>query len=74
MLKNDIGIYAGTIWQHLSERGFLTIRKIGELTGLKESLIFLALGWLLREDKIRLVDKNGSLHAGLIDSILETDY
>jgi hypothetical protein len=50
MLKHDIGINAGVIWNLLNEKGALTERKIGELTGLKEVMITMALGWLARED------------------------
>lgn len=66
MGKKDIGVYAGTIWSLLSERGKLDIRKIGECTGFKESAIILALGWLARENKIEMLDKNGILYFELI--------
>ncbi len=46
MLKKDIGIDAGTIWRHLSEKGILSIREIGELTNYRDGLILMALGWL----------------------------
>lgn len=65
MSKDDIGTKSGTIWLLLSDRGKLSIREIGECTHCKDSLIFLALGWLLREDKIRFVDENGILYAEL---------
>jgi len=61
MLKNDIGFKAGSVWTILCDRGKLSIREIGELTNHKESFIYLALGWLLRENKINCVDRNGTL-------------
>lgn len=65
MSKDDVGTKSGTIWLLLSDKGRLSIREIGEFTNCKDSLIFLALGWLLREDKIRFIDENGILYAEL---------
>ncbi len=65
MSKDDIGTESGTIWLLLSHRGKLSIREIGEFTNRKDSLIFLALGWLLREDKVRFWNENGTLYAEL---------
>jgi len=59
MYKNDVGINAGVIWRLLSEKKELSIIEIGELTNFREPFIFLALGWLLREDKIIFFEKNG---------------
>jgi hypothetical protein len=57
MYKNDIGINAGVIWHLLSHKGALSIREIGELTNYRESFMFLALGYLSRESKIRFFEK-----------------
>ena len=65
MYKNDIGINAGTIWQLLSEKGELSIREIGELTNFREPFIYLALGWLARENKIRFYEKSGMVYVEL---------
>ena len=74
MLKNDIGINAGIIWQLLSEKGELSIRELGELSNFKESFILLALGWLSREDKIHFFDKNGVLYVTLKHPFSESFY
>ncbi|KAA6344132.1 hypothetical protein EZS27_008214 [termite gut metagenome] len=65
MLKNDIGINAGVIWRLLFDNGALSVRKIGELTGYHEKMIFLSLGWLAREDKISFFEKNDSIQIEL---------
>ena len=65
MYKNDIGINAGVIWHLLSEKGELSIREIGELTNFQETFIYLALGWLSREDKIYFFEKNGVVYVVL---------
>ncbi|RHJ83440.1 winged helix-turn-helix domain-containing protein [Parabacteroides sp. AM08-6] len=74
MIKNDVALDAGKIWYLLSERGILSIKKIGEMTHYQESLIFLALGWLVRENKVRIFEKSGVLHAELNAPIPETYY
>lgn len=66
MSKEDVGMHAGTIWHLLSEKGELNIRRIGECTGFGSSAITLALGWLAREDKIEVLDKNGTLYFGIV--------
>jgi len=65
MLKHDIGINAGIIWNLLHENGALTVRKIGEITGFKEELINLSLGWLAREDQIEFFEKDNLVYIGL---------
>jgi hypothetical protein len=65
MSKDDVGTKSGTIWTLLSDKGKLSIREIGEFTNSRDSHIFLALGWLLRENKIRFINENGTLCAEL---------
>lgn len=62
MLKENIGIDAGTIWRHLSERGKLSISEIGKLTNCHDGSILMALGWLARENKIHFSKKNEDLY------------
>jgi len=63
MYKNDIGINAGVIWHLLSEKG--------ELTNFREPFIYLALGWLSRENKIHFYEKNGAVYAELNQIVSE---
>ena len=74
MLKNDIGINAGVIWQLLSNEGALSIRQIGELTSYNDKIIYLALGWLSRENKILFIYKNEILYLELNNSTSEMYY
>ncbi len=62
MYIQDIKINAGTIWSILSTTGSKTVQEIEELTGYNEKFIFLAMGWLAKEEKIRFVEKNGLLY------------
>jgi hypothetical protein len=58
MLKYDIGVNAGVIWHLLLGSGALSVIEIAELTGYREKMIMLSLGWLAREDKIRFLEDN----------------
>ncbi|MBB4036855.1 conserved hypothetical protein [uncultured Dysgonomonas sp.] len=74
MLKNDIGINAGVIWQILSEQEQLSLREIGELTNYKDVMIFYALGWLAREHKIRFLIREDITYVELVNSFNERYY
>lgn len=74
MLKKDIGIDARAIWRHLSEKGILSVRQIGELTNYRDGLILMALGWLARENKIYFLEKNDALYVELVPSSPEMYY
>ena len=75
MNKNDVGSSAGQIWRLLAERGNMSIRKIGEMTHCKESVIFLALGWLARENKVRFCsDGSGALSVEVNIPLTEAYY
>ena len=74
MTENDVVSEAGQIWSLLSERKILSVKRIGEMTHYHESLVCLALGWLVKENKVRLFEKSGVLHAELNISIPEMYY
>ncbi|NDV59438.1 winged helix-turn-helix domain-containing protein [Bacteroides sp. 519] len=68
MMKNKIGERAGELWHLLANRGKLDLRGIGEATHYGQDVIFLALGWLLRENKIRISSVNGRMFYELEES------
>ena len=74
MTKNDVVSEAGQIWSLLSERKILSVKRIGEMTHYLESLVCLALGWLVKENIVPLFEKSGVLHAELNISIPEMYY
>ena len=54
MLQEIAGANAGKIWEALNEKGQLSgkeLKKVAKINTDKE--LYLALGWLLREDKIQ---------------------
>lgn len=67
MVNTEVGLDAGRVWQLLSERKVLSVRKIGEMTSWRESHIYLALGWLARENKVRFSDQGGMMYVELMN-------
>ena len=52
MLKDSVGTDAGRIWHLLNEKGEMTFAQIKkDLKGKNEDL-YMAIGWLLRENNI----------------------
>jgi hypothetical protein len=51
-MKERIGITAGEIWKYLFENGESTTIKLKANLGLSNTMLYLALGWLSREDKV----------------------
>lgn len=74
MIKNEVGMNAGDLYSLLSQRGKLSLRKIGELTQRRESVIYLSLGWLLRENKINVFEHNGEWVFELKESMSNIYY
>ena len=62
MLKHDIGVNAGIIWNLLKDKSALSTREISELTGFRENVLILSLGWLARENKINFFEKNNMIY------------
>jgi len=74
MLKPSIGINAGIIWQHLSKKGILTIRELGQLTNLKSTYLTFSLGWLARENKIVITEKDDAIYVELVQNAPDIYY
>ncbi|WP_372650829.1 winged helix-turn-helix domain-containing protein [Draconibacterium sp.] len=68
MYKQDIKINSDLIWNLLSDVNALSIEEIEELTGYNEKFIYMALGWLLKENKILLTEKHGTLYVESLKS------
>jgi Winged helix-turn-helix domain (DUF2582) len=52
------GVNAGVVWESLDQNGPSTIDNIVKATGLRRELVYGALGWLGRENKI-VVERRG---------------
>jgi hypothetical protein len=65
-MKNLIGTNAGKIWNALDERLELSVKELQKTTKLRNSDLYLALGWLSKENKICLFEEKGELVIRLI--------
>lgn len=61
-MNEQISINAEHVRILLSLNGEMTLRQIGEHTHLRDSIIFMAIGWLMKDEKIHITDKNGILY------------
>lgn len=60
------GLIAGAIWNALNENGAMTTKELKKATKTKsEKDLYLGIGWLLREDKLNVVDEAGDLTLSL---------
>lgn len=57
-MRDVIGEAAGKIWNYLNENGEASVTKIGNDTGLGKNEVQRAIGWLLKEDKLK-IEVNG---------------
>ena len=55
----QIGEAAGTIWEALAKDGPLTFAALMEEVNVPQSIFFMAIGWLSREEKLRFEPANG---------------
>ena len=56
-MMNKAGELAGNVWTALNEQGTLTGKDLKKATKIKaDKDLYLALGWLLREDKVTVAE------------------
>ena len=58
-MKTKIGEMAGRVWRFLGERETVDISKLPMMLKEKGEIVYQALGWLAREDKIDFQKKEG---------------
>ena len=56
-----IGNWAGQVWNVLDAKGAETFKQVKKETKLKEKELYAAIGWLGREGKLNLAEKDGEL-------------
>jgi hypothetical protein len=61
----QIGETAGAVWQTLSKQGPLTFAVLMEEVNVPQSLFFMAIGWLSREEKLKIEPADGDYVIGL---------
>jgi hypothetical protein len=70
-MKDRIGEIAGRIWTILGEKQNVNISKLPKLLKEKEEIVYQALGWLAREDKINYHTKERNTFVSLSHGELE---
>ncbi len=53
----SIGEIAGKVWEFLNEKGEATMRQLRRGVKVDRELILQAIGWLAREDKLKIEKK-----------------
>lgn len=52
-----VGTFAGAIWNALNENGVMNAKDLKKVAKIKaDKDLYLALGWLLREDKVEVTE------------------
>jgi hypothetical protein len=66
MTSETIGTTAGIVWTALSTSGKLTVKELKKITKIKaDKVLFSALGWLAKEDKLFFDEKDDDLYVWL---------
>ncbi len=57
-MKEKFGSNAGIVWNALNGNGEMNLKDVKKVTKLAEKDLYAALGWLAREDKVVVVEKD----------------
>ena len=66
---DQIGETAGAVWEALSKDGPLTFAALMEEVNAPQSLFFMAIGWLSREEKLQFESANGDYVVRLTEQV-----
>lgn len=58
MKKEEIGQIAGDVWRYLDQHGETSTLKLRSALKVSQSALFLALGWLSREDQVTILTED----------------
>ena len=64
-MQEKIGVTAGHVWEYLYKHGSVSAIELKLELGITNTLLYLALGWLAREDKIELTELDHSFKISL---------
>lgn len=67
-MKDKIGETSGQIWKILKKKGEVNIAQLPKLVNEKSAVVYQALGWLAREDKIEYQIKAAKTFISLAES------
>ncbi|MBQ1909566.1 MAG: winged helix-turn-helix domain-containing protein [Bacteroidaceae bacterium] len=65
-MNEKVGLLAGAVWTALSENGTMTSKELKKAAKLKsDKELYLAMGWLLREDKLTVTEAEKEISLSL---------
>lgn len=65
-MNEKVGQAAGAVWTALNENGAMEIKDLKKVAKIKtDKELFLAMGWLLREDKLTVSEEGKSITLNL---------
>jgi|GEM_PF-170829 len=70
-MKEKIIEAAGKTWRFLGQNGETNVEKLPQELKEKDSVVFQALGWLAREDKLHYTTKNRRTFVSLVENELK---
>jgi hypothetical protein len=56
-MKDKVGEVAGLVWRHLEEKEESSPSKIAKKVEASQNKVYMALGWLAKEDKLEFTEK-----------------
>jgi len=65
LMKTKVGEMAGRVWRTLGEREEVAVSSLPQMLKEKGEIVYQALGWLAKEDKIDFHKKGGKTHVSL---------
>lgn len=65
-MNENIGINAGKIWQYLEANGESKVIRVKRMLNLSTDELYLALGWLARENNVAFCRKDSFLWVKLV--------
>ena len=65
-MNEKVGILAGAVWSALNENGAMVSKDLKKVAKIKcDKDLYLAMGWLLREDKLNVVEEGKEITLSL---------
>ena len=65
-MTETVGTLAGAVWNALNEKGAMASKDVKKAAGLKsDKELYLAMGWLLREDKLNVAEDGKNITLSL---------
>ena len=64
-MKEHIGATAGRIWDTLQERDRVSLSQLPKLLKERDTVVYQALGWLAREDKVEYQSQGKGTYVSL---------